>query len=68
MIYTEIEIVYRVLGNVNPASVERAIQLSRTKYCGLEAMPGKSAHITLRCEIDVALYETGARPESAMVL
>jgi putative redox protein len=51
MIYTDIEIVYRVTGNVNPASIERAIELSRTKYCGVQAMLGKAANITDRYEI-----------------
>lgn len=51
MIYTDIEIVYRVTGQVKPESIARAIELSETKYCGAAAMLGKSAKITTRFEI-----------------
>jgi len=51
MIYTAIEVVYRVTGNVKPESIARAIKLSETKYCGAAAMLGKSAKITTRYEI-----------------
>ena len=52
MIYTDIAIVYRVRGNVKPDSVERAIELSTTKYCGVHAMLHHSAKITTRYEIE----------------
>ena len=52
MIYTDIEIVYRVRGDVNPPAMERAIELSVTKYCGAHAMLEQSAHITTRFEIE----------------
>ncbi len=51
MIYTDIEVVYRVTGNVKPESIARAIELSEMKYCGVSAMLGKSAHIMTRYEI-----------------
>lgn len=51
MVYTHITVVYRVYGDVKPESVERAIELSRTKYCGVSAMLGKTAQITDRYEI-----------------
>lgn len=51
MIYTDIEVIYRVKGNVNLESVARAIELSETKYCGEAAMLGKSARITTRYEL-----------------
>ena len=51
MIYTDIEVVYRVTGDVKPESIARAIALSETKYCGAAAMLGKSAQITTRYEI-----------------
>ncbi len=51
MTYTNIEVVYRVKGNVNPESVARAIELSETKYCGVHAMLEHSAKITTRYEI-----------------
>jgi putative redox protein len=52
MIYNDIQVVYRVRGAVNPASLERAIELSKTKYCGVQAMLEHSANITLRYEIE----------------
>ena len=51
LIYTDIEVVYRVTGDVKPESIARAIALSETKYCGAAAMLGKSAQITTRYEI-----------------
>lgn len=34
MVYTEVDITYRLLGqNIDAAAVERAIELSQTKYC-----------------------------------
>lgn len=52
MIYTNIQIVYRVRGNVSPVSVARAVGLSNTKYCGVHAMLEHSARITTRYEIE----------------
>lgn len=51
MVYKHITIVYRVYGHVSQAAVERAIELSNTKYCGVHAMLGKTAHIQTRYEI-----------------
>jgi len=45
-VFVEISIEHLVTGhNVQPAAVERAIELSATRYCGAEAMLGKVAHI-----------------------
>jgi putative redox protein len=53
-IYTDIQVVYRVRGNVAPTALARAIELSETKYCGVSAMLKSSAHITTRYEIETA--------------
>lgn len=51
-VFTSAEIVYKVIGTkVNPASVERAIELSNTKYCPAFAMLSKAFPITTRYEI-----------------
>ncbi len=50
-IFTHVEVVYRIKGDVKPASVERAIELSRSKYCTVEAMLEKGADISARYEI-----------------
>lgn len=45
-IYTHITIEYIVTGrNIDPAAVERAVELSETKYCSANAMLSKSAQI-----------------------
>jgi putative redox protein len=54
-VFTSIEVVYHVKGtNINPASVERAIELSTSKYCPAFAMLSKAAPITTRFEIEEA--------------
>ena len=55
-VYREIELVYRVRGEgVDPGAVERAIELSETRYCPAIAMIGQAASIESRYEIE----ETG---------
>lgn len=53
-VYTELQVVYRVQGNVSADALARAIELSETKYCGVSAMLRHSAHITTRYEIQAA--------------
>lgn len=56
-VYTHIKILYRVGGNnIDPAAVERAIELSREKYCPVQAM--LKATITIEDS-----YELVATPE-----
>ncbi len=46
-IFTDIHLEYVFYGDgINPADVERAIELSRTKYCAISAIVGASATIT----------------------
>jgi putative redox protein len=47
-IYTDIEVVYELWGNIQPEAVEHAIQLSEEKYCSVSLMLGKAARITSR--------------------
>lgn len=45
-VFTRIVIDYLVTGNgIDPAAVERAVELSSTKYCSVQAMIAKSAQI-----------------------
>lgn len=45
-IYTHITIEYVIIGHgIDPAAVERAVQLSETKYCSAQAMLSKAAKI-----------------------
>lgn len=52
-VYEGVEITYRVRGrDVNPGAVERAIELSETRYCPAIAMLGEVAKITSTYEIE----------------
>jgi putative redox protein len=51
-VYTSIELVYCVSGNVARKSVEDAVRLSEEKYCSVAAMLNKTAKITYRIELD----------------
>lgn len=45
--FTDIHIEYVVYGeDVSPADVDRAIELSATKYCSVSAMLKDSVHLT----------------------
>lgn len=46
-VYTHITLEHVITGhNVNPASVERAIELAETRYCGVSAMLSQAAQLT----------------------
>ncbi len=46
-VFTDIHLEYVFYGeDINPADVERAIELSRTKYCSVSAMLSKAVTIT----------------------
>jgi putative redox protein len=50
-VWTKLEIVYRLRGDLDDAAVEHAIELSEEKYCSVAAMLKKTAKITWRYEI-----------------
>jgi len=49
--FTRIEIKHRLRGRIAPEAVQRAIQLSETKYCAVGAMISKTAKIETTFEI-----------------
>jgi len=52
-VFTEIELEFVVRGrNIDPKAVERAIELSLTKYCSVNQMLGKAAKIHSRYRIE----------------
>lgn len=52
-IFTRIHFKYRVSGReLNPAQVERAVKLSKEKYCSATLMLAKTAEITYEIAID----------------
>jgi len=56
-VFTRIHFVYRIGGNgLNPAQVERAVKLSKEKYCSATLMLAKTAEITY----EIVISETAA--------
>ena len=53
-VWTKLEIVYRLRGELDDAAVKHAIELSEEKYCSVAAMLRKAAAITFRFEIEPA--------------
>ena len=52
-VYEHIEVIYRVEGKeVDAKALERAIELSETRYCPVMAMVSKTAKIVSRYEIE----------------
>lgn len=51
-VFTHIHFIFRVSGtNLKPEAVQRAIELSKDKYCSASIMLGKTAEITHEMEI-----------------
>jgi len=51
-VFTSVIIVYKLTGkNIDPEAVERAIDLSATKYCPAQAMLSKAVEIKTKYEI-----------------
>jgi putative redox protein len=50
-VWTKLEVLYRLRGQVDDASARRAIELSEEKYCSVSAMLRKTAALTWRYEI-----------------
>jgi putative redox protein len=59
-IWTRIELVYRVVGDVPEDKFLKAINLSQERYCAVAAMLGKTAEISVRHEILKTRKEEGA--------
>ena len=49
-VYTDIQLVYRVGGQVSKKAMEDAVRLSEEKYCSVSAMLAKTANITYTIE------------------
>jgi putative redox protein len=50
-VWTKLEIVYRLRGELDEAAVKHAIELSEEKYCSVSAMLKKTAKVSWRYEI-----------------
>jgi putative redox protein len=54
-VFTRIHLRYRIRGDrLNPAQVERAVKLSKEKYCSATLMLAKTAEITFEVEVEDA--------------
>ena len=53
-VWTKIEMVYRLAGELDDKAVRDSIELSQNKYCSVAAMLRKTAGITYRYEISPA--------------
>jgi putative redox protein len=52
-VFTKIHLRYRIRGaGLNPAQVERAVKLSKEKYCSATLMLAKTAEISFEVELD----------------
>jgi putative redox protein len=51
-VYTSLAVVYRLKGDLDSAKVARAIELSETRYCSVEASLRVAIPITSRFEIE----------------
>lgn len=50
-VWTKIDMVYRLTGDLDDKAVRDSIELSQNKYCSVAAMLGKTAKISYRYEI-----------------
>jgi putative redox protein len=50
-VWTKIEMIYRLTGELDEKAVRDSIELSQNKYCSVAAMLGKTAEISYRYEI-----------------
>ena len=50
-VWTKLEIVYRLRGELDDAAVKHAIELSEEKYCSVAAMLKKTATVSWRYEV-----------------
>jgi putative redox protein len=63
-VFTRIHLTYRVTGNgLDPKQVERAVKLSKEKYCSATAMLAKTAEVTFEVVLADAVAST-AEPRS----
>ncbi len=51
MVWTRLDLVYKLRGQLDAAAVKHAIELSEEKYCSVAAMLKKTAAISFRHEI-----------------
>ncbi len=65
-VFTDLHVEYVFYGeNINPADVERAIELSTTKYCSVSAMLSKAVKITHSYRIEPSKVSTAELQASA---
>lgn len=58
-IFKEINLIFRVTGELDPEKVLESVHLSQTKYCGVSAMLAKAVPINYQVELNGKLIGTG---------
>lgn len=59
VVFTGIELTFKLKGAIEPAILLESIQLSQTKYCGVSAMLAKAVPISYRVELNSEEIGTG---------
>ena len=66
-VFTRIHLRYRIAGrNLDPHQVERAVKLSKEKYCSATIMLASTAEITTEVVLDAEDSVAGARGEAPL--
>jgi len=58
-VFKEVQLVFRVKGQIEPAKLLEAVTLSQTKYCSVSAMISKVAPITYQVELNGVMIGAG---------
>jgi putative redox protein len=65
-VFTRIHLRYRIRGHgLNPAQVERAVKLSKEKYCSATLMLAKTAEISFEVAIEDSSKASPQQPDQA---
>lgn len=58
-VFTDITLLYKATGNIDPEKLKEAVTLSQTKYCGVSAMLAKNAPIHYKIELNGEMIGEG---------
>ncbi len=58
-VFKDVDLVYKLEGELEESKVIEAVRLSQTKYCGVSAMISKTAPIRYRIELNGKQISTG---------
>lgn len=58
-VFDQIKLVYKVMGAIDATEVQKAVELSSSRYCGVMAMLGKTARIQYEIQLNGAEVARG---------